>query len=358
LGGCNTLIGAPNGGSINIGASTATMTPTPTITPTPACYSGPSLALQLRYNAGDNPYNFLRFQYKIINNSTAAVDATKITFKVWFNHANTVTSPIYYGNINSAGSGDVLEEIVSNASMGPCGAGSRLATNAVNVSFASYTGTTLIAPSGDYLTDANGGGYIQIAQTTTNWSNDYSQIPTTQTAFTSDIHYALYYNGQLVSGDDPCGATPLPTCISAPLGFLAQALAISGTENKTATITPTPISTSTPTFTPTVTVTTTPTSSGLFQSAVAAPNISRNGQPVKFMVNLGSNATIQLSLFSLTGEEVFSDMIQGNPGLNTITWFTRNKAQVPVARGLYVFTIQVSNGSETITKRGKLVVFH
>jgi len=123
-------------------------------------------------------------------------------------------------------------------------------------------------------------------------------------------------------------------------------------EAKTAT----PTSSFTPTATMTVTVT--PTDSGLLQGVVAGPNISRNGEPVKFMVNLGGSATIQLHLFSLTGEEVFSENIQGNAGLNTLLWLLRNKGQAPVASGLYVYTIQVNNGYEMLTKTGKVLVFH
>jgi len=58
------------------------------------------------------------------------------------------------------------------------------------------------------------------------------------------------------------------------------------------------------------------------------------------------------------GEQVFSETINGNAGMNTITWLLRNKTQVPVATGLYIFTIQVNNGYETVTKTGKVLVFH
>jgi hypothetical protein len=129
---------------------------------------------------------------------------------------------------------------------------------------------------------------------------------------------------------------------------------------ETQTITPTSVSGGQETVTPTAsnTPTITPTSSGLLQSAVAAPNISKDGEPIKFMINLGGNATVQLNLYSLMGEEVYSDTIYGNAGLNTITWLLRNKTQAPVASGLYIFTIQVNNGSETVTKTGKVLVFH
>jgi hypothetical protein len=112
----------------------------------------------------------------------------------------------------------------------------------------------------------------------------------------------------------------------------------------------------TPTYTPTVTAT--PTASSLLLSAVAGPNVSRDDQPIKFMVNLGSNGSIQLSLYSLMGQQVFSETVQGNTGMNTITWLLRNKALEPVSSGLYIYVIKVNNGFNQETKTGKILVFH
>lgn len=122
----------------------------------------------------------------------------------------------------------------------------------------------------------------------------------------------------------------------------------------TATNTPTPSVTVDATFTNEPTR----TSSNLLLSAVAGPNISRNGQPIQFMINLGGNASIQLNLYSLMGEEVFSETIEGNAGMNEITWLLKNKAQASVASGLYVYVVQVNNGYETTVKTGKVLVFH
>jgi hypothetical protein len=124
--------------------------------------------------------------------------------------------------------------------------------------------------------------------------------------------------------------------------------------------TTTPTATLTPTTTPTVTptVTNTPTASGLLLSVVAGPNVSQNGQPIKFMVNLGTSAAVQLSLYSLTGEGVFSETVQGNAGMNTLLWLLKNNSQAPVASGLYVYTIRVNDGYEISTKTGKVLVMH
>jgi hypothetical protein len=128
----------------------------------------------------------------------------------------------------------------------------------------------------------------------------------------------------------------------------------------TPTNTPTPSVTVNTTTTPLFfnTITPTPTASDLLISAAAAPNISRNGQPVNFMIKLGYNASIQLNLYTLMGEEVYSDTLEGNAGMNTISWFLKNKGQAPVATGLYIYAIQVNNGYEITTKTGKVLVFH
>jgi hypothetical protein len=122
------------------------------------------------------------------------------------------------------------------------------------------------------------------------------------------------------------------------------------------TLTPTP--SYTPTVTTTNTVTTTSIASGLLQSAVAGPNISRGSQPIKFMINLGGSAAVQLNLYSLMGQEVYSETIQGNAGLNTITWLLRNKGLEPVVSGLYIYVIKVNNGLQQTSKMGKVIVLH
>jgi hypothetical protein len=154
-------------------------------------------------------------------------------------------------------------------------------------------------------------------------------------------------------------STKTPTVVP---GVVRADVSIFGSSEIIATNTPTTSTTVNATIvtTPTApnTLTPTPTSSNLLISAVAGPNISRNGEPVKFMINLGYNASIQLNLYTLMGEEVYSDTIEGNAGLNTITWLLKNKAQSAVATGLYIYAVQVNSGYEITTKTGKVLVFH
>lgn len=144
------------------------------------------------------------------------------------------------------------------------------------------------------------------------------------------------------------GACPSMNLASA---FIAMA-------SKPQTTTPTATVTATLTSTPTITLTSTPTVSGLLGSVVAAPNISRNWEPIQFQVELGSAATIQLNFYNVLGEKVFSKTVEGSAGLNTFDWVLRNTGNAPVASGLYVYTLQVYNGTGTARKIGKVVVLH
>lgn len=95
---------------------------------------------------------------------------------------------------------------------------------------------------------------------------------------------------------------------------------------------------------------------GLFQSAVAAPNISRDGQPVAFLVSLNAPAQIKLSLFSLTGEKVYSAQAPGISGTNTLLWNLQNTAGQSAASGLYIYYLEVSDGGTEQTRMGKVVI--
>jgi hypothetical protein len=92
------------------------------------------------------------------------------------------------------------------------------------------------------------------------------------------------------------------------------------------------------------------------QQVVAAPNISRNGQPVKFLIQLKNTTRIQLSIFTLTGEKVFEEEMVGNQGLNTVLWKCLNQNQVSLSSGLYVFAVQMADSSSVKTEMGKVVI--
>ena len=110
----------------------------------------------------------------------------------------------------------------------------------------------------------------------------------------------------------------------------------------------------TPTVTFTPTVTPTPTIGSL--TALAAPNISRNGQPIQFQVSLPKAAKVHLSMYTLLGEEIYQAAFQGNAGLNTLEWDLKNTYANTVASGLYVYVIQAVSGEGSRRITGKIVV--
>ncbi len=114
-----------------------------------------------------------------------------------------------------------------------------------------------------------------------------------------------------------------------------------------------------PTNTPTFADTLTPTpGSGLVQSALAAPNISINGLPVEFIVNLNQPAEVTVNLFSVVGEKIFTEELEGVQGLNKLAWNLQNNNQQNVASGLYIYEIQATGCGKTEFRIGKVAVIH
>jgi hypothetical protein len=153
-------------------------------------------------------------------------------------------------------------------------------------------------------------------------------------------------------------AAPNALVVSSKSG-VPQALLIGGVGFTVATATSTPLeSKPTSTTTPTLTPTLTNLAGGLLQNAVAAPNVSRNGEPIEFQITLASPAQVQLSVYNLLGGLVYKDTFEGNAGLNNVRWLLRNQTNGVVSSGLYIYTIQTSNGLTQTTKIGKLLLFH
>jgi hypothetical protein len=106
-------------------------------------------------------------------------------------------------------------------------------------------------------------------------------------------------------------------------------------------------------------VTDTPTTS--FETAeriVPAPNLSRNGEPIRFRVTLDQPSKISLTLFSLAGERIYSADTQGPAGLNTLIWGLTNLQSQTVASGLYLYQVTIDDGLRKFDRIGKVVVLH
>ncbi len=115
------------------------------------------------------------------------------------------------------------------------------------------------------------------------------------------------------------------------------------------------------TFTPTPTLTPTPSPDlerGLLPSVVAAPNISRDGEPIEFRVRLAQPAQMKLTLYDLLGERVYQASLAGNPGLNLLEWDLDNSMGNQVASGLYIYVLEVDGASGKTNRMGRVVVLH
>jgi hypothetical protein len=162
------------------------------------------------------------------------------------------------------------------------------------------------------------------------------------------------------------------------------------TPTKTATITFTHTSTPTQTLTPTstpiagvvkevsgsageqVTGTPTPVVQNLMMSSLtpspvfeegrfwtaAEPNISREREPIRFLVKLNQTELIQLTLYSLSGEQVYQTTAVGSVGINRLLWELVNQSGEQVASGLYVYVLKATGPGISSVKTGKVVVIH
>lgn len=96
----------------------------------------------------------------------------------------------------------------------------------------------------------------------------------------------------------------------------------------------------------------------LIQSVVAAPNISNGKEPINFLINLNSPALVNLTLFALTGEQVFNTEEQAGTGKSSLSWNVYDSAGQTVASGLYIYLLRVDGAGTEETFTGKVLVLH
>jgi hypothetical protein len=84
------------------------------------------------------------------------------------------------------------------------------------------------------------------------------------------------------------------------------------------------------------------------------PNISRNGEPIEFHLNLRAPGEVKLSLFTILGEQVYRTEVKAM-AKETITWDLQNEAGSGVASGLYIYVLELADGTR---KTGKVAVIH
>ncbi len=89
---------------------------------------------------------------------------------------------------------------------------------------------------------------------------------------------------------------------------------------------------------------------------VAAPNVSRDDQPIRFLLQLASPAQVRITLYTLLGEEIYSNESQAGAGSSQLVWNLQNASGAEVASGLYFYVVEVGEGASPIIKTGKILV--
>jgi hypothetical protein len=312
---------------------------TATFTVGTACGTSP-VGLQLKEFTSCQS-NQAQQNFEVINTGTTALNLGQITIKFWVddtnvssNSANGVLGAVNFGGGFGSTSTAVSGVAIHTLNFPACGPSAAQQANwEITISDTDTASLSAGATWSNIQTAIHAGNsFVNFTPGSANW---YS--PCVGSTYMDNLNYALYYQGNLVtsSGGVPSSCRPLATCT--PGGPASSAAALLVESRGTAT----------------PTISTTPT--GSF-SAMAEPNISRNGEPVKFVVNLVKPSLVKLALLTLTGEQVYGASFQGNTGTNSFVWTLQNQAKETVASGLYVYVLQADDGLSVTNKTGKVVV--
>lgn len=328
---------------------TRTFTPTVTFTstPTPALVcvgtlTSPKLNLQMGCFQRDSQQE--RLHVRITNWGTSPVTLKNLSLKMWVNESHLVNMQQWVqlgqicqangtGCVNANNTGFTTSVAWMN---GLCVVDATHKANQV-ITFTPNGNNQTIPANGGYW---DGGFDLAIGRNNPlmddNWADDYSKTSSCPGNVAEDNHFTLFYNGTLLrewtnatTADAQTGAQP---CCSQGSGGSMMAAVVGGPGDNEEKL------------------------SGLIQSAVAGPNISRGGEPVKFFVKLNRPAQMTLSLLSISGEQVYATQVQGSQGLNTLLWEAENSAHQSVASGLYLYVLQVDDGTVKGNKTGKIVI--
>ena len=320
---------------------TATKTPTVTPTPTPVCGTT-SANLQLKEYTSSCGANQVLDVFEVVNNGSP-VTLSDITVKFWADDTSGVNlaGQINYGGcLENPGCFHTVSGVsISTVHFSPaCGPdGNHQADWEMTVS---TTDGTVLAQGISWVgiqTNTHRTDFANFSPGTGFW---YSPCLNTGN-YTTDVHYALYLKGNLVtaSGGAPPSCRPLPTCTPKTGSAMPWDQSEGG---------------ATPTLTPTPGV----NPGALLRSAAAEPNVSSNGEPIRFVTDLEAPAQVDLKIFSLAGEVVYETQMGANAGPNSLVWNLENQYHQAVASGLYLYDLRVSNAGQVESKIGKILVLH
>jgi len=175
--------------------------------------------------------------------------------------------------------------------------------------------TGLPVMKGNIKLIADSGGYL--------WLGSASDDPST-----ADTGHGIFR-------DNICAATQTPS----PTGTSAF------TFTSTPTISPTGTISVTFTVTPIVSTTVTPTViNNCLQLYKNSPNPFSDGTNIVYA--LCSQSDVKIKIYTISGESVFELDQQGQPGMNSFYWDTKNKAGKGVASGTYIYSVEAGEGAK------------
>jgi len=273
---------------------TQTRTQTSTATATPPCgISLAGLQLEEKTTCGTNQANQT---FEVINTGTTALNLNQITIKFWVDDTNIIGNPAdtVNGAVNWGGNYGTTGTAVSGAAISSvnftpaCGLD---ATHQANWEITVSNTDTAVLPAGATWSDIQtaihvGPDYVNFVPGTADW---YSPCGVGGgSIYTNDLHYAIYYQGNLVtaSGGMAPACRPVPACVS-----------------NTPTITNTRTTTDTPTETVTRTITHTPTLARTQTITATSTTIHKdtNTPTVTLTSTISNSSTNTLTLtFSMT----------------------------------------------------------
>ncbi len=75
-------------------------------------------------------------------------------------------------------------------------------------------------------------------------------------------------------------------------------------------------------------------------------------------VFVSNPSAVHLHIFSIVGAEIYSTTILGTAGENRINWQTTNSQGSKVGSGLYIYVVDIADGSNDQIYHGKVVVIN
>ncbi len=301
-----------------------------------------------------------------INWSYATVGSEHIdsTASIW-------QDKVYFGgeNGNLYGLYKATGNLVSGFPVSNAGGSGPMSTANGVIYNAGYGGLAINANNGALLwtgnPDATHGGGVSFQYNYQSTTIGQNEIVTVYPAYNGIVVYCMPSPTASPTTSPTITGTP-PT--NTPSATDSTTLTVTPTVSATCTITPSSTfnvqsSTSTATVTSTSSVSDTPTmtptkteipASFYFKLIANSPNPAKDYTYIIY--ELGMEAEVKVTIYTISGEKVTAFEQQGSQGRNSIRWNCKNFVNKDVASGVYIYRIEAVSGSNKAKAWSKLAV--